>query len=68
MNIGMACLIGNLIDAVSGLNGGRTEKMSEGVWSNGIRICTKYSVYLSAAQGSAPAANKQVRAVSGRAV
>ena len=61
MNIGMAGLVGHLIDTVAGLNGGRAEKVAEGVGRNRIRIAVEDPIDLPTGQGAAPAAEEQVR-------
>ena len=68
MNIGMAGLVGHLIDTVAGLNGGRTEKVAEGVGRNRIRIAVEDPIDLPTGQGAAPAAEEQVRAAGIRPV
>ena len=68
MDIRVACLIGNLIDAVSSLNGSREEKMAESMRCDGVRIRIKDSVDLATAQSSSATTEKQIRAINGRAV
>lgn len=68
MDIGIASLVGHLIDAVTDLNGGRTEKVAKGVGRDRIRMVVEDSIDLPAGRGAAPAAEEQVRATGIRPV
>ena len=66
MHIGVAGLVGHLVDAVADLKGLGAEEVPERMRCNGMGVGIEDPIDLPAAQPSAPAADKEIRAAGVR--